>query len=199
MNADHARLNAAAHHRARQHLPALIPHPHYVAWRNAARLRIERMERNWLAPGNRILLAQTGKVELAMQAVRRMRREHLQLLRLGVAMPLIRLQPCRMRRAVGIAKACNALRVDFDFTARRFQRVRLRIATEIGITHEARVLLTLRHLNQLVRLPELRKRRQRHLLARPTLACDGVEGLQPLQIALPFGKALAPARFPTLA
>jgi hypothetical protein len=61
------------------------------------------------------------------------------------------------------------------------------------------ILRLLRHLNQLVSLPEFGKRRQRHLLLGAAPGGHLIEGLQPLQIALPFGEALAAARLPAFA
>jgi hypothetical protein len=62
-----------------------------------------------------------------------------------------------MRRAVGIAKAGDALAVDHDLAALGFQRVVLRVAAEIGKTDKLRVLFALRHFDDLVRFPELSK------------------------------------------
>ncbi len=104
-----------------------------------------------------------------------------------------------MRRTVGITVSGNAFRVDLDLTTVSFQRIRLRIAAEVGKTDEARVLLALRHLNQLVRFPELSKRRQGHALTRAALAGDLIESFQPLQIGFALGKALPAPLFPALA
>ncbi len=89
--------------------------------------------------------------------------------------------------------------MDLNFTARRFQRVGLGIVAEGGKADETGILRLLRHLNQLVSLPEFGKRRQRHLLLGAAPGGHLIEGLQPLQIALPFGKALAAARLPAFA
>ena len=128
-----------------------------------------------------------------------MGRQQLQLPSLSVAMPLVGLQPHRVRRAIGVAKGGDGRRVDLNFTARRFQRISLRIGAEGGEARKTGILRLLWHLNQLVSLPEFGKRRQRHLLVSPALGGDLIEGLQPLQITLPFGEALAAAHLPAFA
>ncbi len=91
--------------------------------RQSARLRILRMNSHRFAPGDGIALAQRGVVQLTVQTVGRMGRQQLQLPRICVAMPLVGLQPHRMRRTVGVTKSGDGRRVDLYFTARRFQRV----------------------------------------------------------------------------
>ena len=104
-----------------------------------------------------------------------------------------------MWRAIGIAKAGDALAVDHNLAALGFQRMVLRVAAEISETDELRVLFAFRHFDQLVRFPERRKWRQRYALRRTALPGDLVKRLQPLQIRFPFGKTFTTARFPPLA
>ncbi len=91
--------------------------------RQSPRPGILRMNSQRFASGDGIAFAQRGVVQLTVQTVCRMGRQQLQLPRLGVAMPLVGLQPHRVRRAVGVAKGGDGRRVDLNFTARRFQRV----------------------------------------------------------------------------
>lgn len=95
-----------------------------------------------------------------------------------------------MRRAIRIGIPGDGRRVNLNFTAGGFQRVRLRIGPEGGKAGKACVC-GLRYFYQLIILPELGERRQRNLLLRPTLGGNLVKRLQPLQIALPGS---APAR-----
>ncbi len=108
MNADHPGADALGHDRTRQHLPAPVPHAHHVAGNNPARLRILGMQGDGFTPGHRVPLAQFAVAQLAMQTVRRMRRQHLQLSGLGVAVPLHWRKPHRVRRTIRIAVAGNA-------------------------------------------------------------------------------------------
>ena len=104
-----------------------------------------------------------------------------------------------MRRAIRIGIPGDGRRVNLNFTAGGFQRVRLRIGPEGGKAGKACVCGLLRHFYQLIILPELGERRQRNLLLRPTLGGNLVKRLQPLQIVFTLGEALPPARFPALA
>ena len=56
MNTDDAGFNTRRHHRARQNLPALVPHPDRIAIRNAARVGVLRMNRYRLTIRYRVLL-----------------------------------------------------------------------------------------------------------------------------------------------
>jgi hypothetical protein len=88
--------------------------------------------------------------------------------------------------------------VNLNFTARGFQRIGLRIGAKGGKAGKTGILRLLRHFNQLVSLPELANGGSVTCWP-PALGGNLIEGLQPLQIGFPFGKALAPARFPALA
>ncbi len=98
MQAYHPRADPLRHHRAGQHLTAGVPHPHQIAIGNPPRPGILRMNSQRFASGNGIAFAQRGVVQLTVQPVGRMRRQQLQLPRLGVAMPLVGLQPHWVRR-----------------------------------------------------------------------------------------------------
>ena len=134
-----------------------------------------------------------------MKAMRRMRGKHLKLACLRIAVPLVRLQPHRMRRAIRISKPGDGRRVNFNFSAGGFQRIRQRIGPEGGKAGETRVFRIFRHFNQLIVLPELGERRQGNLLRRPALGGNLVKRLQPLQIVFTLSEALPAARFPALA
>ena len=56
MNTDNAGFNTRRHHRARQNLATLVPHPDRIAIRNAARVGILRMNRYRLTIRYRVLL-----------------------------------------------------------------------------------------------------------------------------------------------
>ena len=101
-----------------------------------------------------------------------------------------------MPRTVRVTVTGNPRGVDFNFTAVRFQRMRLWVAAKIRETDKLRAGGVFWHFDQRIPLPKLGEWRQRHLLASPTLPGNVVKSLQPFQLAFAFGKSLISALLP---
>ena len=120
MNANHARFNSLANDRSGKNLPACVPQPNSIAILYAARLSIVRMNGYRLTVCYRVQFAQRTVIQLAVQTMCRMSRKYLQLFRFGIALPLVRLQPHWMPRAIRISVISNTLREDFNLAAGGF-------------------------------------------------------------------------------
>ncbi len=162
------------HHGAGQHLTAGVPYPHQIAIDNPRACASCGSIVTGSRPATAALAQRGGSVDCAdggpdgptAAAAAR----------LCVAMPLVGLQPHRMRWTVGVTKSGDGRRVDLLPLA-VFSGL-AGIGAEGGETRKTGILRLLRHLNQLVSLPEFGKWRQRHLL----LAAPGghlIESLQP--------------------
>ena len=81
-------------------------------------------------------------VELAVQLVGRLVRQHVQRIALGGlrAQPFDRLQPGRVAGAVVVAERGDLLGEDFDLARRRLERMRRRIGAEVRQHHRLAVL-----------------------------------------------------------
>ena len=117
--------------------------------------------------------------------------KYLQLTHLGVAVPLVRFEPHRVRRTIGIAKPGNGRRVNFNFSARSFNGLACGSARNAA-KREKRALSGFSGISLAGSLARIRQTAAASLAAAPTLGGNLVEGLQPLQIVFPSVKRSRP-------
>src|SRR5262249_54611473 len=123
--AHHAGADRVGQLRAGEAGAARVVDADQVAILYAARPRVVGVDRDGLAARDLAHGADGAGVHLAVQAVARLAGDEVQRIACsrGAAEPFGRLDPARMRRAVVVAEAGDALRVELDAAGRRRQPV----------------------------------------------------------------------------
>src|SRR5713101_2417389 len=190
----HPGMYVLAQHRASKTTAAIVEHPDHIPLSDPSCRCISRMQANRLSALHFRRLTCGADVELAVQARAGIvgNEQDWELLGTRAFGPFTWLQPCWMAGTVGIAKAVDGLREEFDAPTGRCQRRVVRVGTE---RREEYLVIVAPILFEIAFSPKVLKRGHFN----PVLARSGAPGVvhmtQPVHLVAPLGEAVPKAEF----